>query len=171
MHFSRAHKPKQLELAHLSAEHRRSHLPFCTHPHVYLRPHPQACTPTMTQPLRVTTSSLMSHRPRHSCALPHEYKPTHRSRQIGPCQGHHFPAPELWTYSPTPPYCPHRSPGLLAQPGQGEGAESRPKSRWPSSCDWSGPANLLTHLDKAEFGGPGGRRLLLGNGATWKSCP
>lgn len=46
MHSSRAHKPKQLELAHLSAEHMRSHLPFCTHPHVYLHPHPQACTPT-----------------------------------------------------------------------------------------------------------------------------
>ena len=136
-----------------------------TSPRVSSSTPPKPAHQQMTQPHRVTTSSLMSHRPRHSCALPREYKPTHMSRQIGPCQRHHFLAQELWTYSPTPPQSPHRSPGLLAQPGQGEGAESRPESRWPSSCDWSGSANLLTHLDKAEaLGQPAGIQGLVAQG-------
>lgn len=142
-----------------------AHIPTCIFIHTPRPAHQQ-----MTQPDRVTTSSLMSHRPRHSCALPHEYKPTHMSRQIGPCQRHHFLAQELRTYSPTPPHSPHRSPGLLAQPGQGEGAESRPESRWPSSCDWSGSANLLTHLDKAEaLGQPAGIQGLVAQGGRASS--
>lgn len=32
MHLGRTHKPKQLGVAHLSAEHMCSHLPFCIHP-------------------------------------------------------------------------------------------------------------------------------------------
>lgn len=84
-------QPKQLELAHLSAEHMRPHLPFCTHPHVYLHPHPQVRTPT--DDLSQGNYQFNQGHTGPDTAL-HEYKPTH-VQQIGPANTPFFPAQEL----------------------------------------------------------------------------
>lgn len=87
VHLDRTYKPKQLEVAHFSAEHMCSHLLFCIHPHAYPHAHPQTWTPTddpaprgNCQFTHVTCTGPDTH------ALRHEYKLTHMSRQIGSCQ-------------------------------------------------------------------------------------